>query len=67
MKTLILYATKYGATEACARLLAQNLEGEVQIINIKQAKDIDLRKYDRVILGSSIYVVWKRERQRRLK
>lgn len=66
MKTLILYATKYGATEACARLLAQNLEGEVQIINIKQA-DIDLRKYDRVILGSSIYVVWKRERQRRLK
>lgn len=56
MKTLILYATKYGATESCAKLLAQNLEGEVQIANVKQAKGIDIRKYDRVILGSSIYV-----------
>ncbi|MFW6264659.1 MAG: flavodoxin domain-containing protein [Bacillota bacterium] len=56
MKTLILYATKYGAAETCAKKLKEKLSGEVELLNLKGAKNIDLATYDKVIIGSSVYI-----------
>lgn len=55
MDTLIAYVTKYGCTESCAKILAEKLTGKVDLCNLKKAKDIDLSRYDKVIIGSSIY------------
>lgn len=55
MKILIAYTTKYGAAEACARKLAEELKGECDLVNLKVTHEVDITKYDKVILGGSIY------------
>ena len=54
MKTLIVWAGKYGFTQKCAELLKDKLTGETDILNAKEAQDIP-DGYDAVILGSSVY------------
>ncbi|MFW6252345.1 MAG: flavodoxin domain-containing protein [bacterium] len=56
MKTLIAYATKYGATEKAARALSDQLHGEVELHNLAQDTMHDLSGYDRIVVGGSIYV-----------
>lgn len=56
MNTLIVYTSKYGCTEKCAGLLSKELNDKVDIINLKNAGDIDISKYDKVIIGGSIYI-----------
>lgn len=56
MNTLIVYASKYGCTEKCAKLLSKELYGEVDIINVKRMRDIDISKYEKIIIGGSIYI-----------
>lgn len=56
MKTLILFSSKYGGTEKCAHLLSEKLNGDVNVINLKENKNITLSDYDKIIVGSSIYV-----------
>ncbi|MBL4937065.1 flavodoxin domain-containing protein [Clostridium sp. YIM B02515] len=56
MNTLIVYTSKYGCTEKCAELLTKELNDKVDIINLKNAGDIDISKYDKVIIGGSIYI-----------
>lgn len=56
MNTLIIYGTKYGCTERCAKSLSGKLTGKVDLVNIKKNKVPGLTKYDRVIIGGSIYV-----------
>lgn len=56
MKTLIAYSSKHGCTEACARMLAEHLDGKVDRLNLKEFFDVDLSPYDTVVLGSPIYV-----------
>ncbi|TVQ27951.1 MAG: flavodoxin [Spirochaetaceae bacterium] len=56
MKTLIAYATKYGATEKAARALSDQLHGDVELRNLTQDTVHDLAGYDRIIVGGSIYV-----------
>lgn len=51
MKTLIIYASKHGATKEIAHLLANNTY-DVKDIN---DKDMDLSSYDNVVLGSGTY------------
>jgi len=55
MTTLIAYATKYGCTEKCAKILAEKLMGKIDLCNLNEAKAIDLTPYDKVIIGGSIY------------
>ena len=55
MKTLIAYATKYGCAEKCAGTLSEMLTGQVELCNLKTAKDIDFSKYEKIIIGGSIY------------
>lgn len=56
MRTLIVYATKYGSTEKCATILLEKLSGNVDLCNLNMEKDADLTKYDKIIIGSSIYI-----------
>lgn len=56
MDTLLVYASKYGCTEKCAKLVAERLNGNVDMVNLKEKKEIDLSKYNKVIIGGSIYI-----------
>jgi len=56
MKTLIVYGTKYGCTEGCAKDLAKKLSGDTELCNIKNSRPSDLEKYEKVIIGGSIYM-----------
>ena len=56
MKTLIAYSSKYGCTEKCARGLSEKLSGETDLLNLKAGKPADLSRYDRVIVGGSVYM-----------
>ncbi|MYL34517.1 flavodoxin [Pontibacillus yanchengensis] len=56
MKTLILYATKYGSAEKVAHRLATKLPGDVQTISIMKDAPPPLTEFDTVILGGSIYM-----------
>ena len=46
MKTLIVYASKYGTTEECANLLGKSLSGEVSFYNLANDAAADLATYD---------------------
>lgn len=46
--------SKYGCTEKCAELLSKELNGEVDIINLKKVMDIDISKYEKVIIASFV-------------
>lgn len=56
MNILIVYASKYGCTEKCAELLSKELYGDVDIMNLKKVRDIDISKYEKIIVGGSIYI-----------
>lgn len=55
MRTLIVYASKYGATKKGAEYIAKGLKGDVQLISIKDMESIILDHYDKVVLGTPIY------------
>jgi len=55
MKTLILYATKYGAAREIAQKIAGIIDGS-EIRDLKEGGIPPLSEYDCVIVGSSIYV-----------
>ena len=54
MKTLILYATKYGAAAEIAKRIASQLDNAITH-DLKQGSIPNLKEYDCVIVGSSIY------------
>jgi len=54
MKTLILYATKHGATREIATRIADNMDGAV-LCNLKEDGIPPLAGFDCVIIGSSLY------------
>lgn len=56
MNTLIVYATKHGCTETCARMLCEKLTGNVELCNLKEDQAPVLSNYDRVIIGGSIHI-----------
>ena len=54
MKTIIFYATKYGAACEIAQRIADKIEGSV-ICNLKQAVLPPIEDFDCVIIGASLY------------
>lgn len=56
MNTLIVYSSKYGCTKKCAKMLSNELKDKVDLINLKDVKDINPSTYDKVIIGGSIYI-----------
>lgn len=55
MKTLIAYGTKHGRTEKWAKRLAEYIKGEVEVVNLKNCKNINVDDFDKVVIGSAIY------------
>ena len=56
MKTLIIYASKYGCTADCAAYLKDKLSSGATLIDInKTNKQIELEHFSTVIIGGSIY------------
>lgn len=56
MKMLIVYASKYGYTKEIAEILKNKFNEDLDLINIKKYKNIELKSYDKIILGTSIYM-----------
>ncbi|MCL2565395.1 MAG: flavodoxin domain-containing protein [Defluviitaleaceae bacterium] len=54
MKTLILYASKYGAAKEIAKRIADKM-GEAALWDLKQGNIPPLSDFDCVIIGSSVY------------
>lgn len=58
MKTAIIYASKHGTTEKVANRLAEKLRNEgcmVDLFNLRSTISPDLNRYERIIIGGSIY------------
>lgn len=56
MKTLILFATKYGSVEKVAKLIEKDLMGEVTLVNVKTDAVPNLESFDTIVIGGSIHV-----------
>lgn len=56
MKVLILFTTRYGSVEKCALQLRHLLKPDTEIVNLKTESVPELKNYDLLILGASIYV-----------
>lgn len=56
MNVLIVYSSKYGYTEKCVKYLENKIDYNVEIINLKKDKLVDISTYDTVIIGSPIYM-----------
>ena len=56
MKTLIVFASKHGCTKKCAQLLKNEIHDQVDVINLKETQEVDITKYDKVVIGGSIYM-----------
>ena len=55
MKTAILYGSKYGATETCAKKMASEIKGQVKLINLLENQSANLSEYDAVLMGGAVY------------
>lgn len=56
MNTLIVYCSSHGTTEKSARLISENIEGNVLAVDLKRDKlFFDLNDFDAVIIGGSIH------------
>ncbi len=57
MKTLLLYASKTGSTRHCAELIARKFdEKAIDIVDINHVKTVNLDDYDKVVIGTPIYI-----------
>jgi menaquinone-dependent protoporphyrinogen oxidase len=70
-KALIVYGTRYGATEMTANEIADVFRKEgldVKVVNLKDEKVKDISEYDLVVVGSGIKIKkWTKEPQKFLK
>ena len=55
MKALILYASRHGCTETCARRLKEQLEGTVDLCRLSKMSEVSLSDYETIIIGGSIH------------
>ena len=55
MKTLIIYQSRHGSAEKAAGILAEKLEGEVSVVNLKKEKKPDISGFESIIIGGSIH------------
>ena len=56
MKTLIIYTSKTGTTEKCAKKLSAALKSETRLLNLRDAAKENLGAYDAIIFGSYIHI-----------
>lgn len=54
MKGIIIYKSKYGATECYAKWLSEKIHFDV--VNVKNVIMADLDRYETIFFGSSVYI-----------
>jgi flavodoxin len=52
MKTVVVYDSLYGNTQAIAQAIGEAIDGEVQVLQVGQVQTSDLETVDLLILGS---------------
>ncbi len=53
----LVYGTRYGATKDTAKWIAKGVGNHVDILNIEEISfDIFVKKYDKIIIGSGIWI-----------
>lgn len=61
-RILIVYGSTYGYTKECVMALQNQLEGQVDLLNVMDHKDVSnvnapvLDSYDAVVIGASVYM-----------
>ena len=56
-KIVLIYGTRYGATEDTAKWIAKGIGGSVDVLNIENINfDEIVQKYDKFIIGSGIWI-----------
>lgn len=55
MKILILFSSKYGATEKCVKLIKEDLKGKADIVDLKNQEYKEIDSYDTILIGGAIY------------
>lgn len=56
MKTIIIYASKYGCAADCAKYLKGRLSGDITLVDINNTdKLVEINAFDTVIIGGSVY------------
>ena len=56
-KIVLIYGTRYGATEDTAHWIAKGIGRPVDVINIEKLDfDESMKKYDQIIIGSGIWI-----------
>lgn len=55
MKTAIIYMSSHGTVTKIVNQLADQLSGEIQLVNMREDKDVDIEHTDRIIIGGSIH------------
>ena len=55
MRTLIVYVSRYGTTEECARLLSASLPGESALCDLRSRRKPDFDGFDTIVIGGPIY------------
>ncbi|WP_177178205.1 flavodoxin domain-containing protein [Amphibacillus marinus] len=56
MRVAIIFGSRHGTTEAAACNLQKRLQEHVEIISVDHLETADLKRFDLVILGASIYM-----------
>jgi len=56
MKTLIIYASKYGCVKKCCEEISLKLNGDIDIVDIDKVEDVNLNNYNNIIIGCSVYI-----------
>lgn len=56
MKTLIVYASKYGCVKKCCEEIRLKLNRDIDIVDIDTVGDVDLNIYNNIIVGCSVYI-----------
>lgn len=56
MKTLIVYASKKGATKKCVELLKSKLNGEKTVFELDKHEALPIEDYDAVVIGGPVYM-----------
>jgi menaquinone-dependent protoporphyrinogen oxidase len=52
---LIAYCSKYGTTARCARILAERITGQTELVDLRAVRDPDVARFDVILIGGSVY------------
>ena len=65
MSTVILYMTRHGCAEKAAHLIKTVIGEDTDLVNLRNKRKFDIRRYDTIIIGGSIHAGMIQKRVRK--